>query len=164
MKRKFIDEKGRFFGVVSVIDIIVVAIVLVLAAAVYMRFFANQESVTAADGTTFTYQIRVRTIRPEMAEMLQVGDQLYDKDTGYHIGTITAVDIEPATQNTPLADGTYVEGPVENRYDVTLDVETEGLISNGRYYAGRSYEVSVSDTLSFYSKYISNTGVIWSIG
>ena len=163
MKRKFIDEKGRFFGVVSIIDIIVVAVLIVLAAAVYMRFFASDAPVTSAEGNTFTYEVKVRATRQEIADMIQIGDQLYDEENEYFIGTVTGVNSEPAMQQMQLMDGTYVNAPVENRYDVYIEVETEGLVSNGRYYAGRSYEVSVNDSLQFYSKYISTTGIIWSI-
>ncbi len=163
MKRKFIDEKGRFFGVASIIDIVVVAVVIVLAAAVYMRFFANEESVTEAAGSTFTYEIKARAVRQEVADMIKVGDQLYDEENRYYIGDVVNVSVEPAVQQMVLSDGTYVNAPVENRYDVYIEVETQGLISNGRYYAERSYEVSVNEGIQFLSKYVSTSGVIWSI-
>ncbi len=163
MKKKFIDEKGRFFGIVSIIDIIVVVVLIVLAAAVYVRFFANRDTIAAADGSTFTYEIRVRGETQEIADSIKVGDQLYDLENEYFIGTVTEVSTEAAMQQTPLADGTYVNAPVENRVDITVQVETDGLVSNDRYYAGRSYEVCVNDSLSFFSKYVSTTGVIWSI-
>ena len=164
MKRKFIDERGRFFGVISVIDVLVVVIVLVLGAAVYMRFFENEQTATAVSNDEFSYQVMLRNVRSMTADAIRVGDSIYDTENGTLLGVVTNIETADAQRQLALEDGTYVMVPVENRYDVTITLDVSGLISNGRYYAARTYELSVNSDISFYTKYLSTSGVVWKIG
>ncbi|MGM9521138.1 MAG: DUF4330 family protein [Oscillospiraceae bacterium] len=164
MKRKFIDERGRFFGVISVIDVLVVVIVLVLGAAVYMRFFENEQTATAVSNDEFSYQVMLRNVRSMTADAIRVGDSIYDTENGTLLGVVTDIEAADAQRQLALEDGTYVMVPVENRYDVTITLDVSGLISNGRYYAARTYELSVNSDISFYTKYLSTSGVVWKIG
>ena len=160
---KLIDEKGRIFGKISLIDIIVVALAAVLALGLYARFFVNEKTALVMAGDKFTYEIKISSVRTFTADALQVGDKLWEKDNDTYIGTITDVRREPATQVMKLLDGSYEVVPAENRYDVYLTVEGEGLVSNGRYYASRTFEISQNAVVNIYSKYCATGSVIWQI-
>lgn len=164
MKRRLIDEQGRIFGVVSVIDILVVLIAVLLCFAVYTRFFVKAEtSVSSAAQDKFTYEIMVASVREGTKNNLRIGDLVYESENGALIGVITDVSYKDAVTETPLSDGTYVLGPVQDRYDVLLTVEADGLISDGRYYASKTYEINANSKLDFFTKYCTSAGVVWSI-
>ena len=59
---KIIDRNGRLFGKISVIDVLVIAVVLVMAAALY---FKNNQAHTGAAVTeqAITFQVRDHAIR-----------------------------------------------------------------------------------------------------
>ena len=93
---KIIDRNGRLFGKISVIDLLVVAVVVVLAAALY---FKNNQAHTGTTVTeeNITFQIRARGVYDYVADAIQVGDGLYDKDYasgGKAIGRITDIQVE----------------------------------------------------------------------
>ncbi|MBO5035328.1 MAG: DUF4330 domain-containing protein [Oscillospiraceae bacterium] len=160
---KLIDERGRLFGKVSLIDILVILFALVMALAVYLRFFANETTSIRSEGDTFSYTVKVEGVRHWTADGFHVGDKMWDSDHDTYIGTITSVSSEPSTYETKLADGTYKVAPRDGRYDVYLTVEAEGLISNGRYYASRTYEVGANSGIYFYTKYCSVAATVWSM-
>jgi len=164
VKRRIIDEKGKFFGVISAIDILVVLVLLVLGAAVYVRFFSGGTAATAAaKNDAFTYQINIQEVRYTTFESLKIGDDVYDSENGTWIGKISDISCQPAMGESPLADGTFVYSPVEDRYDVFLTLSSEGMISNGRYYASRIYEVTTNSKVEFFTKYCTTSGYVWTI-
>jgi hypothetical protein len=162
-KVKIIDEKGRLFGKISLIDILVVVIVVVLAFAVYTRFFQKEQTAVAVSNDTFTYELKIKSVRDLTANALQVGDVLYDSDNETYLGKISNISVTPSYTESVTADGVYVVAPMENRYDVVLTIDSEGLISAGRYYASRTYELSVNASVGFHTKYLTASAFVWSI-
>lgn len=163
MKKKLIDEKGRIFGIISGVDILVVLVVAVLAFAVYTRFYNRDATSVAVQNDTFSYQLKVMQVRYSTYESLMPGDVLYDLDNGTRIGVITNVECEPSMAETALADGSFVVAPIENRYDVLISLDAEGLMTGGRYYASRIYEINVNSKVEFYTKYCTTSGYVWTI-
>ena len=161
---KIIDEKGRLFGKVSLIDIFVVLFALVMVLAVYLRFFSNETTSIRTGGEKFTYTVKVEGVRQWTVDGFHVGDKMWDSDHDTYIGTITAVRSEPSTWEFELSDGTYQVASREGRYDLYLTVEAEGIIKNGRYYASRTYEVGTNSAVYLYTKYCSVTATVWSMG
>ena len=161
--KKVIDEKGRLFGKVSLIDIFVVLFALLMVFAVYLRFFSNETTSVRAGTDTFGYTVKVEGVRQWPVDGFHVGDKMWDTDHDTYIGTITSVRSEPAAREFEMADGTLKVGEREGRYDVYITVEAEGLISNGRYYASRTYEVGANSGIYFYTKYCSVAATVWSM-
>jgi len=151
--KRMIDDRGRLFGRVSVIDIIVLAVAIIIVVAAYTKFnvFDNPASIPAA--ITVNYTVKIPAIRFSNASLLRVGDTLYSLETGTVAGTITNVNMTEAVGLDRLVDGTIVEGRIEDRYDVLLTVEAQCSYSNGRYYAGRAFELSANSPEQFFTKY-----------
>jgi hypothetical protein len=147
---KIIDKQGRLFGKLSVIDLLVIVIVVVLAVSVYLK--RNVKDHTAAT-TPIVYQVKVSGIRDDMLDNWQVGDQMYDADNDSAMGVITEIRTEPSQSTATRIDGTYSTDTIEGRKDVYLTLSADGLVSNGRYYVDRSYEISVNSNRSVYTKY-----------
>jgi len=163
MKTKLIDDKGRIFGRISAVDILIVLVVLVLCAAIYTRFFTKTETAAFVQNDSFSYQIHIRQVRFSTFDALEIGDTIYDSDNGTRLGVISDISYTPAMAESQLLDGTYVYAPVENRFDIMVDIQSDGLISGGRYYASRIYELNVNSRVEFYTKYCLSSGVLWSI-
>lgn len=72
--KKLVDEKGRLFGKVSLIDIFVILFALVLAVAVYLRFFTNETTSLRGENDTFTYTLRVNGVRSWTVDGFREGD------------------------------------------------------------------------------------------
>jgi len=162
VRRKIIDDNGRLFGLISFIDVIVLAVVIILAAAVFLRPGVTGNPLGTPAATDVTYTVIVPAIRLSTAEQILIGDNLYT-EMGTLIGTITDVKISDAYNQEPLADGTIVMGRIHERYDVRLTVEVQCSVSDGRYFANRIFELSANSEGRMQTKYNIFTGIIETI-
>ena len=164
--KKLIDNKGRLFGVISVIDIVVILAILILAIAFYMKFFVleSTSSVTNPD-QPITYEVTVNAVRDYTVNGLKEGDTLYDGDgTMAAIGTIRDIRVSDAVVVTEKMDGTYVEASKEGYYDVVFTVDAQGSVVDGRYYVNRNCQIGVNMKKNFSTKYCAVGGRITGIG
>lgn len=163
---KLIDRNGRLFGKISVIDLIVVAVVLVMAFALYVKTNHNEITSTSTTNSTITYQMLVRGIRTYVADAVHVGDHVYDQDRnsgGGSLGVITDIQIQDGGKLAEFDDGTVDTVPVEDGVDMLLTIEGSGLISEGRYVLNRVYDLGVNSSRNFCTKYAQFTGTITDI-
>lgn len=153
--RKILDQNGRLFGLISLIDVLVIAVVIVLAVALNVKSKIPTSATNPANTTTITFQAMAEAVPDYVAQAIQVGDKVYDKDqsTGGAIGEITSVELFPASKNEELSNGTAATVAAEERYNVLVTVQGSGLVENGRYAVNRIYEVGVNASRNLYTKY-----------
>lgn len=163
---KIIDRNGRLFGKISIIDLIVVAVVIVMAFALYVKTNHNEITSTSTPDSTITYQMLVRGVRTYVADAVQVGDKVYDQDRnsgGGSLGVITNIEIRPGGRLAEFNDGTIAAAPVEDGVDMLLTIQGSGLISEGRYLLNRVYDLGVNSSRNYCTMYAQFTGSIYSI-
>lgn len=153
--RKIIDEHGRVFGKVSIIDFLVVLIVIALGAALYVKFNVLEMTSNSTETGTITYTINIYGVRDYAANAIKPGDKLYDKDSGggNTIGTITDIKVSDAKKTSALLDGTTVLGNYVGRYDISVTVTASGALSNGRYLVNKTYELNTNSKRNLYTKF-----------
>lgn len=161
--KKIIDDKGRLFGLLSFIDVVVAAVVIILAIAVFVKFRVNNNPLTSSNSVAVSYTVKISTIRDTNVKHLRPGDKLYAAEVNTLIGTIKDVEVTDAKSIESLPNGTYVEANVEGYYDVLLTVETMCSFSNGRYYIDRTFELNANSELWMYTKYNDIRGILMSI-
>lgn len=161
---KIMDKNGRLFGKISIIDVVVILVVVVLAAALG---FKNSRTHTGATTSNIpiTYQLRVSSEHDYVATAVRVGDYLYDQEnsSGGSLGKITNIETLPGTKVATFYDGTMGDAPVQNGVTLLLTVEGMGIISDNRYLINRVYNLGVSTTRNYYTPYAQFTGTITAI-
>jgi len=124
------DRKYRLFGLINLIDLLVIVAVLVAGFAVYRLLARNKATGAAADGTDITYTVMCPTLRGVGASQIKVGDTVY-KITGKPIGTVTAVRAVPtpaeAWDSQLHAIRPYVSTVVS---DIYIDVAAKGTVTS----------------------------------
>lgn len=162
---KIIDRNGRLFGKISVIDLLVIAVVAVMAVALYVKTNQKEITSTTTQNTPITFQILVRGVRSYVAVAVAVGDAVYevDRSTGGALGTITDVQVSPGSTLAQFSDGTAEYVPVEDGVNLLITVEGEGLVSNGRYQLNRIYDLGVNSSRNFHTKYVQFVGSVFAI-
>ena len=160
--KKLLDDKGRLFGIINIIDIAVILIVLLLAAAVYVKYNVLEKTSVSAENTPITYEITIEGIRQSALDTLRSGDTLYSAEGGA-IGVISAVSSNPAREKSPLMDGSFVISEIPERYDVTLVIQADGIKKDGRCYVNRTYELNRNSERLLYTKYNSFAAIITGI-
>ena len=112
---KAIDKNGRIFGKISVIDVIVVIVVVLLAAGIYLRYFALET--TAAIGQPSEpseFSLKVGGVRQYTVDVLAVGDEVFSGSSMEKLGTITNISVGPAMQWGATVDGRTLHGEIED--------------------------------------------------
>lgn len=120
----FIDDRGRLFGRVSVVDIIVLLLIVAVAAFAWARF--------AGEAKTKDYQmvLYVASVRePAPINVSNVGDKVHD-DTGAVLGRIEKVDLPGGTPT----EVSTAEGDLLNRaspvfQQIVITIKGQGELS-----------------------------------
>lgn len=126
---RFVDEKGRVFGKISILDLVIV-LVLVTAASwfAYAKFGRNLEQEIAAREEPVQYTIVVTTLRPTTADALKKGGKVFEFKTGALIGTIKDVVVEKGDIWTINEDGRWLRTRTDDRVDVYITIDATARV------------------------------------
>ena len=151
---KIIDSKGRLFGKVSLIDILVVLAIIVLGAGIFVRNFVLGTTAANNPSVTLTYRLKITGINNLLLDNFHEGDEIYETSFNDYYGKITEIEIEPYEVWSTTVDGGYIKTETLDRSNIYLTVEVEGIISDGRYLVGRMYELEPNYQCNMFSKYV----------
>lgn len=119
---KIINEKGKLFGIINIIDLTVLLVVALLLVGGVQRMKTKPIVVSDDSKALITYE--VSDIRMVSVENIVEGDDLYHYDRGGYIGKIVEVDYKPYTEPVE-SNGQWVDAEVPNKYVVTFTVEAD---------------------------------------
>lgn len=124
---KIINEKGKLFGVINIVDLLVVLAVIAVAAGIGYKLFATQIADATAEQAAMTVTVRVRGATPFLVEEVQrnsqVGKQMVSGNS-YVNATITDMKIEDYVQQVTTADGSIVNATDPSKKDLVFTIET----------------------------------------
>lgn len=117
---KIINEKGKLFGIINIIDLALLLIIVALAAGalLYLRREGPVETLPTKD---FYVSVKCKEYSQEIADGFKVGDRLYYGNAFTNL-EITDVKVEPAKMDVFLPDGTIVVSPHPELKDITVTV------------------------------------------
>jgi len=140
-----LDKKGRLFGKVSIIDILVVVVILVMLAGAFVAYqkISGNEVLTENKGLVKTNAIdtlevtmRVKDVRQMTVDAFTEGEEMFFEDTGKLLGEIKKVTTAPATKLIYDNEGKAVYAEIPQRFDVIVTVHVPGKrLVNGYYTA-----------------------------
>lgn len=113
-----IDEKGKLFGFINIIDLVVILLILAVGGAWYYR---HQEPVQVATHTATVY-MECPNLLPEIADQIKTGDKLMARGQLQPV-VVKSVRMEAAKDSDTGPDGQLVIQKHPFRKDVYLTVE-----------------------------------------
>lgn len=123
---KLVDEKGKLFGLINIVDFLVLlAVLLVLGGAAY-----KLKGGTGGDTASKTVRVTVLApgIRPEMLTSIKVGDRMASGSSFTNV-VIKDIKIRPAYSITTDSAGRRVEATDPYLKDLIVVVEGKTTIS-----------------------------------
>lgn len=67
-----IDEKGRLFGKINIVDLLVILVIVIAAAVLGVKFLGPNSTIAVNPKTTqVTYKVLVESVQPEVYENIQ---------------------------------------------------------------------------------------------
>ncbi len=152
---KIINEKGKLFGVINVVDLLVLVAAVAVAAGVGYKLFAPQIAEATAKQVEMTVTVRVRGVTPFLVEEVERNSQIGKKivsGNSFTNATITDMKIEDYVQQMPTADGEIRDAVDPSKKDLVFTIETtvpEGTaspsIGTQEVRAGRTFIVKTND-------------------
>ncbi len=138
---KIMDEKGRLFGVLNIIDLLIILFAAVVASVVIMFLSANSTINKAQTENKIT--IEVLAVEKDLCDAMKVDKKIYDRVQNKSLGTLVDVRVKPAEEyNISLQTGEHIKSAVPNRYNVELDINT---VSSEDLYVGKIMSVETKD-------------------
>jgi len=160
---RFLDEKGRVFGKISVVDLIIVlALILAVAWFAYAKFGRDLGQEIAAREVPVRYTIVVSGLRPTTADALKKGGPVSEFKTGARIGTISDVKVEQGDIWTMHDDGRWLRTKTDDRVDVYVTVEATAR-EGENVVTVNGVEVRVGTSLGVTTKWVAVNGNIMTL-
>lgn len=117
---KVINEKGKIFGIINIIDLAAILIIALVGIGGYQRL--KSQPIVVSETTKAIITIEVSNVRIPTVNSIVVGDGIYHYDKGNYIGEIVEVSYEEYME--PLErDGSWVNSPLPGKYNVIFKVE-----------------------------------------
>ncbi|MGI6345012.1 MAG: DUF4330 domain-containing protein [Bacillota bacterium] len=155
-----IDKKGRLFGRINILDLLVILVVLLGAGKLaYDRFNAGQ--IVNPQGERLLIQFQGDVLN-QVAEVMQVGDKIYDKLTGVYLGEVVELDVSPVPVAVADGRGNIVWADSPRSSQVRLTIAADGTVTPTDYRIGAvSIRVGESRTLygPLYAIYANTTSL-----
>ena len=144
------------------IDGLVTVIILALLAGTAVKFLVNDPTSTTVQSVPFQYQIQINDVRSYTVDSLQVGDTLYNNDGKASVGVISRILVANSLSTYTADDGTILESTNEDRYDVVLTLDAQGVPQDRSYKVG-TYDIRLNQTALYFTKYSTWNGRIISM-
>jgi len=139
---KIIDKDFRLFGVVSIIDIAIVAVLIVFAF-LARRFSAPQSAAARPGDVTIRYTVEVQHRNPGFKDNVKIGAKVADSLRGYEIGTITKIYAQPYLEDAPdFGSNTIKRASVDGLETAYIEIEAKAQVTDYTTLIG-SFEVLV---------------------
>ena len=144
-----VDNKGKLFGKISIIDLIIVLAVAALVVFAGIKILAPKGEDAPVDTVTVYVEFTQDCAPKVAAEAIKAGDPCLNVSYMSNMGTVTSVELAPSLTYNVNAEGQFVAASRDDCAKVTVRVEGAGSIdTNGsvkidtwNYYLGKEYEL-----------------------
>lgn len=142
------DNKGRLFGKISIVDILIVVIIVAAAAGVYYKFGRSKTNTLFTKTDKVQISFYVESISEYAIKCIKVGDPIVDRLQNTPLGKITAIQVGPDITFNPDSSGHVVSSSKPGYVSVTITAEgqsiysSSGITVNGvDYYVYKQFEL-----------------------
>ncbi|SKC50674.1 DUF4330 domain-containing protein [Maledivibacter halophilus] len=161
---KIIDSKGKIFGIINYLDLVVLLIVALLIG----KFFVldNDEKTKELLQTQANKEIlltySVENIKDVSVNSVKEGDIFRDVESGNVLGEVVKKEVSDAKMQTTDKDGNVIYSTIPDRYDMLLTLKGKGKETEKNIKIS-TVDVQVGRKMLFESKLIRFSGIIYDI-
>lgn len=147
-----LDKKGKLFGKISIVDVLVVVIVVAIACGLYYKFNKSGTVTPFTATQPIQMSLYLESVNTYMIDNIKVGDEVRDRVQNVVLGKVTDVIVGPDISYFINDKGLAVQGSREGYNSATIVFEGEGIYKEtGVFFSGIEY-------------YINKNGTEWRIG
>lgn len=152
------DKKGKLFGKISIVDIIIVVIIIAAIAGLYYKFGKSGTVTPFTKTDTVQVSFYHEDVPDYIINKLKVGDVVKDRVQNVVFGKVTDIKVGPDIFFNPSATGQTVSSSKTGYSSITVTVSCQGIYSSTgatfggvEYYVGKQVELRVG-IADFYPK------------
>ena len=145
-----IDDKGRLFGKISIVDILIVAVLVLAIGGVYYKFGRSGTATPFSKSDTIEITFYQEDTQSFNATSIKVGDVVKDRQQNITLGMVVSVTVGPDVVFYPNSDGKVVSSSKEGYSSVKFTVRGQGIYSDTafsmggmEYYVNKYFETRV---------------------
>lgn len=161
---KLINEKGKLFGIINAVDLLILLAVILVVGGIGWRIFGPKLAEAAAPMTKATITMRVRGAHPrQLTEILKhVPSKLVSGNSYIDGANLVKIDSEPYVVQNPTATGEIVEAADPTRIDIIFTIEAKVPASGAVTKIG-TQEVRAGRDFTVKTRYIEQIAIIETI-
>lgn len=144
-----IDKKGKLFGKINIIDLLIVLLILVFLIGGYFRLTKvnTMQNVNDEDATMV---LLLEDVNESFTKIINKDDPIRDSVRGFELGVVKDVHIEEHKELLN-ENNTLVYKSIPGKYDIEITLDVKGifdgdglLISSKRYFVGSETRIKSS--------------------
>lgn len=124
---RLVNEKGKLFGIVNPVDLMIFIVIIVIISAIGVRLFSKQVNEAVSPNVKLTAEIVVIGTPPRIIKEIErqnlVGERLVSGNE-FMDAKITKVTIEPYIMQAVTSDGKVVDAQDPSKKDIVFEIET----------------------------------------
>lgn len=135
-----IDNKGRLFGLVSVIDIFVIAVILIIIIFGALQLGGGSGIGILQSPVPVSMSFTIENLETFTTNSINIGDPVADNLTGVSFGNITSINTNPTIEYNPNSDGILIASFLPDHYHLVISTLIEGFrVQNGVWISGHTF-------------------------
>lgn len=167
-----LDKRGKLFGKVSIVDLLVILIVIVAILGGFATYhkLSGKTVLTENKGLlqnsplgVLEVQMRIKDVRQFTTDAICVGDEVFANDTGKRLGEITDIKTEPAKKLIYDKNGQAVHAEVPDKTDIIITVHVPGSRLEGGYFTADNVQLVYDSSVTIKTPRIQTTPIIETI-
>ena len=151
-----IDDKGKLFGKISIVDILIVAVLLAAIAGVYYKFGRSKTATVFTKPDTIEISFYIEDIPAFVANKIKEGDLVKDRVNNTTIGKVTSTTVGPDIYYYPNSEGQAIASSKPGYASIQFTARGQGVynetgssISGVEYYINKQFELRVGETNTY---------------
>lgn len=157
---KVLDEKGRLFGKISIIDLLVIVVIVgVVAWFGYSMFGKNLRTEVSQREEETEIVVVASGMRPTTAEAIAKGGKIFEFKTGACVGEVVGVETEPTVVWLLEGDGRWVQTQSDDKVDAFVTIRGTARIGEN-VITMNGVEIRVGGSIGLKTKFATFQGYI----
>ncbi|MGI5875303.1 MAG: DUF4330 domain-containing protein [Dethiobacteria bacterium] len=155
---KIIDDRGKLFGIINIVDLIVL-ILLMTVVMVGVGKFTGRATRNEPGTIPVNLEVLISEVRQQTVQAIKVGDQVMDATSSSVVGTIKDKKVVPFRRPAETGKGGFVLAEVPERFDIYLELECNGH-DTGSVLRIASYEIRIGTTMILRTRDYAVAGIV----
>ena len=147
-----IDNKGKLFGKINIIDLSVIFIILLALILTFIKFNYNPIKNDKTQ-TTIQYTLAVKGVRDFTVNAFKEGDEIFESVSENSLGKIISVHTKDTEKYMADANGDFKLATVPEQKDLFLTIECNGVIGDKGLETITGETLQLNKTLTIFNKY-----------